>query len=57
MMRRRWHDVAIALAIAAIAAVGAWALWWDDVRSSLGSGSNHGSAIAPATRPGIGPQT
>jgi hypothetical protein len=32
MVRPRWHDVAIVGAIAAILAVGVWALWWDDVR-------------------------
>ena len=33
MRRSHWVDVAIAVAIVALAAVGAWALWWDDVRA------------------------
>jgi hypothetical protein len=45
MIRRRWHDVAIALAIAAVFLVGVWALWWDDVRGWFGPGD--GSSQAP----------
>ncbi len=48
MRRTRWHDVAIALAIVALAAVGAWALWWDDVRLWLHP--NGGSSV-PAMKP------
>ncbi len=32
MRRPRWHDLLIVAAIAGLLVVGAWALWWDDVR-------------------------
>jgi hypothetical protein len=35
MVRPRWHDALIVLAIAALLVVGVWALWWDDVRDVL----------------------
>lgn len=46
MVRPRWHDAAIVLAIVALFTVGVWALWWDDVRDWLHPGD--GSAGAPA---------
>ena len=36
MLRPRWHDALIAVAILSLLAVGVWALWWDDVRTALG---------------------
>jgi hypothetical protein len=36
MVRPRWHDAAIATAIAGLLALGVWALWWEDVRAMLG---------------------
>lgn len=36
MRRPRWHDVLLALALAAIAAGGVWAFWGKDVRRALG---------------------
>jgi len=47
MMRPRWHDIAIAVAIAALLVVGVWAMWWDDVRDALHLGPGSGSAGAP----------
>ena len=32
MVRPRWHDTLIVVAIVGLLAVGVWALWWDDVR-------------------------
>jgi hypothetical protein len=54
MIRPRWHDAAIVLAIAVVAAVGVWALWWDDVRGWLHP--SDGSATAPQVDVSV-PQT
>lgn len=35
MRRPRWHDLLITLAFLGVAAVGVWALWWDDLRVAL----------------------
>jgi len=35
MVRPRWHDIVIVTAIVGVALAGAWALWWDDVRSAV----------------------
>ena len=48
MGRPRWHDAVIVGAIAALVAVGVWALWWDDVRRILDLGPDRGSAVEPA---------
>ena len=50
MVRPRWHDVAIVAAIAAVLAVGVWALWWDDVRGAMGL--KPGEVKQPAAVPG-----
>ena len=55
MVRPRWHDVLIALAITGILAVGIWALWWDDVRRLWGPGEGSGSAVDKP--PTANPQT
>jgi len=47
MTRPRWHDVAIAVAIAALLVVGVWAMWWDDVRDALHLGPGSGSGGSP----------
>jgi len=36
MVRPRWHDALIVVAIVGVLAVGVWALWWADVRAALG---------------------
>ncbi|HEY4244072.1 MAG TPA: hypothetical protein VGM88_29870 [Kofleriaceae bacterium] len=50
MVRPRWHDALITLAIVGLAALGVWALWWDDVRSALHLGDD-GSGSAAAQPP------
>jgi hypothetical protein len=30
-VRRRWHELVIVLSIVALAAVGVWAIWGDDI--------------------------
>jgi hypothetical protein len=32
MVRPRWHDALIVVAVLAVVATGIWALWWEDVR-------------------------
>lgn len=49
--RPRWHDVAIAAAIAALLGLGVWALWWDEVRGALGIPADTGED--PDQRPPI----
>ncbi len=53
MSRPRWHDALIVSALAALLAVGVWALWWDDVRAALHMGPDSGSARDPVP-PGNG---
>ena len=48
MVRPRWHDALIAVAIAGLLAVGVWALWWDDVRAALHLGPAGGASDATA---------
>jgi hypothetical protein len=45
MVRPRWHDVVIVVAIVGVALAGAWALWWDDVRGAV-----RGKPAIPAGR-------
>jgi hypothetical protein len=52
MVRPRWHDAAIIVAIAALLATGVWALWWDDVRDWLWPRSHQPEPTEP-TDPGI----
>jgi hypothetical protein len=51
MVRPRWHDAVIVLAIVAIILFGVYALWWDDVRTFLHlapeRGSGSGSGVVP----------
>jgi hypothetical protein len=47
MVRPRWHDALIALAIVGLLVLGVWALWWEDVRSLL----HLGPAEAPSSAP------
>jgi hypothetical protein len=49
MVRPRWHDAVIVTAIAALLAVGVWALWWDDVRAFLNIGPGSGDQAAPVS--------
>lgn len=50
MVRPRWHDALIIMAIVGVLVVGVWALWWDDVFGWFGLGGE------PATdRPAIVP--
>jgi hypothetical protein len=35
MVRPRWHDVVIVVAIVGLVGTGVWALWWDDVRDAV----------------------
>ena len=46
MVRPRWHDVVIVVAIVGLVGTGVWALWWDDVRDAV-FGPN--SAAQPPT--------
>jgi hypothetical protein len=48
MVRPRWHDALLVAAIVVIVLVGAWALWWDDVRGALHLGPGEGSSVEPA---------
>jgi hypothetical protein len=48
MVRPRWHDVLIVVAIVAIGLVGVWALWWDDVRAAWDRGAGSGSQVEPS---------
>ncbi len=48
MVRPRWHDALIVLAIVALVAIGVWALWWEDVRGLLHLGPGEGSSAVPA---------
>ena len=43
MVRPRWHDALIVVAILGLFAVGVWALWWEDVRDRLHLGPSTGS--------------
>jgi hypothetical protein len=52
MMRPRWHDAMIVVAIVGLLAVGVWALWWDDVRAALNLNPGSGSPVDPAPAPG-----
>jgi hypothetical protein len=45
MMRPRWHDALIVVAIVGLLAVGVRALWWDDVRGLLNLGPSGGSDV------------
>jgi hypothetical protein len=47
MNRPRWHDAVIVTAIAALLAVGVWALWWEDVRGLLNLGPSGSDGPAP----------
>lgn len=47
MVRPRWHDALIVLAIVGVLAVGVWALWWADVRAAFGWGDGSGTATDP----------
>jgi anaerobic glycerol-3-phosphate dehydrogenase len=35
MVRPRWHDAVLAIAILGLLAAGVWALWWDEARAAL----------------------
>ena len=48
MTRPRWHDAVIIVAIVLLGLVGAWALWWDDVRDHFQLGPGSGSQTLPA---------
>jgi hypothetical protein len=50
MLRPRWHDALIALAILAVLVTGVWALWWDDVRSAW----HHEAPTVEPVKPGAG---
>ncbi|MGN6107491.1 MAG: hypothetical protein ACTHU0_20445 [Kofleriaceae bacterium] len=45
MVRPRWHDALIVVAIVGLFAVGVWALWWGDVRAYLNLGPDEGSGV------------
>lgn len=47
MVRPRWHDALIVVAILGVLVVGVWALWWGDVRAAMGWGED-GPAVDPA---------
>lgn len=51
MVRPRWHDMLIVVAVVGLLVVGIWALWWDDVRQLWHPES------APAKTPAAAPQT
>lgn len=53
MKSRRWPDVVIVVAIAALAATGVWALWGED----LGLRKNHRANEPAPTRAGPGAST
>jgi hypothetical protein len=55
MVRPRWHDALLVVAIAGVLAAGVWSLWWDDVRSVLHLRPADGSAEGAAPTPS--PQT
>jgi len=59
MVRPRWHDALIVVAILGVLGVGVWALWWDDVRAALGlpSETGKGSGMAPVPAPNTAGQT
>jgi len=60
MVRPRWHDALIVVAILGVLVVGVWALWWDDVRAVLGlpsEAAGKGSGAAPAPAPSTAGQT
>jgi hypothetical protein len=52
MVRPRWHDGLLVMAIVGILAIGVWSLWWDDVRSILHLGPTDGSQDAAPTAQG-----
>jgi len=47
MVRPRWHDARIVVAITALFLVGVWVLWWDDVRGYLDPPSGSPSESGP----------
>jgi hypothetical protein len=49
--RPRWHDLVIALAVAAVAAGGVWAFWGRDLRRAFGGDSNDEDLPAPMSAP------
>ena len=60
MVRPRWHDALIVVAILGVLVTGVWALWWDDVRAALGlpsETSGKGSGVAPVQAPNTAGQT
>jgi len=47
MMRPRWHDAVLVVAIVGLLAVGVWSLWWDDVRALMHLGPGSADVSAP----------
>jgi hypothetical protein len=47
MVRPRWHDALIIVALVGVLVVGVCALWWDDVLGILGITSGSGSGDTP----------
>ncbi|MDQ3368772.1 MAG: hypothetical protein M3680_25360 [Myxococcota bacterium] len=47
MVRPRWHDALIVVAIMALLATGVWALWWEDVRGYLDLGAPADDVVTP----------
>jgi hypothetical protein len=52
MVRPRWHDAMIAVAIAGVVVIGVWALWWEDVLGVLGIGGGGSGESLPPVTPG-----
>jgi hypothetical protein len=48
MVRPRWHDALLVVAVVGLLLAGVWSLWWDDVRAAL----HLGPAATDAT-PGV----
>ena len=46
MVRPRWHDALLVIAIAGILVAGVWSLWWDDVRALLHLGPDGTDDVA-----------
>jgi hypothetical protein len=47
MVRPRWHDAVLVVAIVGLLVAGIWSLWWDEVRSVLHLGPGSADVVAP----------
>lgn len=50
MLRPRWHDALIVVAIAGLLGAGVWSLWWDDVRAALHLGPGSANDASSTTQ-------